>query len=132
MNKFKVSTTNINGITEEVIEFGGRTFVKPWFTGQAVGWVLERFADIKNRCTHILLVTPEGWNLWCTLKFSESDRMGIGYPNIGAPLYFLIIEKRWHKPKNLPYTVEEGFYCDEYLARFDPPDFIKERDCLIP
>ncbi len=132
MNKFKVTTAITNGIVKEAIEYDGRTFVKPWFTGQAIGWVRERFGDWKNRCIHILLITPEDWNLWYTLKFSEADRLGIGSPDIGAPLCFLTFEKRWHKPENLSYKIAEGCYCDEYLAKFDPPDFMKEKDCLIP
>ncbi len=132
MNKFKITTVNKGGVVEEVIEYGGRTFVKPGFSGQAVGWVRERFMDTENRLIHILLITPEDWNLWYTLKFSESDLTGIGYPDIGAPLYFFIFEKRWHKPKNLPYKIIEGFYCHEYLAKRELPDFMREKDCLIP
>lgn len=131
MQKFKITTVNNNGNTQDAIEYDGRIFVKPWFSGQAVGWVRERFEDWEKGLLHILLVTTEEWNLWYTLKFSEADRMGIGCPDIGAPLYFLCFEKRWHKPENLPYGIAEGWYCDEYLAKFDLPDFMKEKDCLI-
>ncbi|MDD2361687.1 MAG: hypothetical protein PHH84_01820 [Oscillospiraceae bacterium] len=91
MNEFKIVKTETGGVVEEVIEYDGRIFVKPWFSGQTVGWVRGRFGDIKNNCIHILLVTPEEWNLWYTLKFSEADRLGIGYPDIGAPLYFFTV-----------------------------------------
>ena len=132
MNEFNYITVTIKGDTQDAMEYDGRTFVRPWFDGQAVGWVRERFADWDKRCIHILLVTPEGWNLWYTLKFSELDRMGIGCPSIGAPLYFLTMQKQWHKPETLPYTIEEGWYCDEYLAGFDLPYFMEKKLCLIP
>ena len=121
-----------DGQYEETIVFDGRAFVKPPFTGQAVGWVRERYADMENKLIHILLVTPEDEYLWYTLKFSESECLGIGYPDIGAPLYFLTYEKRWHKPKNLSYVIMEGSKCDAYLAAFEPPYFMKDDDCLIP
>jgi len=127
MKKFKITTAITNGKAGEAIEYDGKIFVKPWFSGQAAGWVRERFADKENRKVHILLVTFDRWYLWYTLNFSEAERLGIGYPKIGAPLYFLIYEKRWHKPENLPYTVGDAYYCAEYLADVEPPDFVKKR-----
>jgi hypothetical protein len=48
MNEFNYTAVNFNGETQEAIEYDGRTFIRPWFTGQAVGWVRERFADWEN------------------------------------------------------------------------------------
>ena len=130
--KFKMTTVMIFGGEYEAIEFDGRTFVKPGFSGQAVGWVRERYVDYEKGLLHILLVTPDYWDWWYTLKFSEANRFGIGYPDIGASLYFCIYQKQWHKPENLPYTIEEGFYCDEYLSKYSLPYFMKKEECLTP
>jgi hypothetical protein len=126
MEKFNYTTVDFSGETHEAIEYDGRNFIRPWFDGQAVGWVRERFEDWSKQIVDILLVTPEDWNLWYTLKFSESDRLDIGRPVIGDPLYFLTMQKRWHKPENLPYTITEGSHCDEYLAKYKLPYFMQK------
>lgn len=125
-NKTDQEIIYVNEDNRRKIEFDGNTYVPPFFTGQAVGWARKVFIDQETNRVNILLITPEDWHLWYEISMSQLKRMEMDVPEIGAPLYFLTLQKRWHKDGNLHYTIDEGWYCDEYLRSYGTPEFMKE------
>ena len=111
---------------DKTIQFDGSTYVQPFFTGQAVGWVRNVFVDPATRCVNILLVTPEDWHLWYEISMGQLRRFGADAPEIGTPMYFLTYQKKRCKEGSLPYTIDECSYCWEYMASYSPPDFMEK------
>lgn len=116
----------IGGNDDQTIQFDGSTYVRPFFTGQSVGWVRNVFVDSVTGRVNIFLITPEDWHLWYEISMRQLRRFRVDVPEIGTPMYFLTYQKKRYKEGNLPYTIGECCYCFDYLKAYDPPDFTRK------
>lgn len=119
-------TVNISGnICRALEHYDGTQFIEPFFEGEAVGWVRDVLVSQTNKECQILIISPDFPNIWLTMSFADLKRFGMGVPAIGSPIYVVILQKRWHKPENLPYRVYDCCYCEDYLKGYDPPELMK-------
>ena len=116
----------LGNIFNAIEYYDGTQFIEPFFDGETVGWVRDVFINHTKKSCGILIVSTDFPNIWLTMSFAELSKFGMDIPAVGSPVYVVTIQKRWHKPENLPYKVCEYCYCDDYLKGYDPPEFMKK------
>ena len=115
--------TSEDGNEYRVLTYNGEEFAEPYFTGQELGWVKYVLWEWKSKSFSYLIVTPTNHNIWLTVSMSEANKFEVGTPLIGAPSYFCIIQKVWHKAHTCRYTLYELWYEPNALSGYKKPEW---------
>lgn len=123
LDEFITVKKSIDGNIHRVITYNGEQFAEPYFTGQELGWIKEVLWEWKTHTFNCLIVAVSGSKLWLTVSLRDANKVLEGDLKKGAPIYFCIIQKEWHKAYALPYWIHELSTYPGNLKGYKKPNF---------
>ena len=122
LEKMITTKETVEGNICRVLTFNEEQYIEPCFTGQEIGWVKTVLWEWRTRSFQYLVITPHNKKIWLTVSLADARKFDMGVPISGAPIYFCLYQKRWHKPSTLRYRIHEIWYAPEELEGYRKPE----------